>query len=621
VAPGQSFTFSGTLGDADPNFSFNKYGAGTQILATNATYTGGTSLYLGTLQIGVGGTTGALNPASPVFIGDAILAFNRSNTVTQGVDFANGVTGVGRLFQRGTGTLIVTSNNTYTGGTVIEAGRLQIGNGAAAGSLASNTSVTNSGTLAFKRTDDFSFSGVVTGSGGVVNDGNIVRFAYAQSYTGPTVLNTGTLVLTTGGDQGLSPSTVVTVAAGARLDFSNRALRVAGLNGGGQVYSFGGSAGALEVSSAAGETHSFAGNLGGNDPNFSVTKSEPGTQVLSGANTYTGTTRLNGGALRLAFGSVSTNILPSASALVLAGGSLLLSGTGTQAVNGVSTVAGAANNLVLGANETLTLGALGTVGAGSSLRFDTSAGGADAGTSTLGTSLVVLTGQTPGSVIAPGFTVVDAGGIGFATVNAANRVVRLTGATALLPPSGALSTAAYTVDNNAGGTSAPGSSSLTLASSASAGGILVITTAASGTLTLPAGVVLRTSVLNFSGTGANSYLISGGAGGAGVSAIAAGDQLTLNNYNSGTITFGSPILDNGTTAVVINGTGTTVLAGANNYAGGLTVNGGTLQLPAGAQAGPGRTGAAGNPATVGPGGPGGAAMMVNPGASLMIAPA
>ena len=48
--------------------------------------------------------------------------------------------------QIGAGTTILTGNNTYTGGTTISAGTLQLGNGGTTGSIVGN--VIDNGTLA-----------------------------------------------------------------------------------------------------------------------------------------------------------------------------------------------------------------------------------------------------------------------------------------------------------------------------------------------------------------------------------------------------------------------------------------------------------------------------------------
>ena len=151
--------------------------------------------------------------------------------------------------------------------------------------------------------------------------------------------------------------------------------------------------------------------------------------------------------------------------LTLGGGTLALTGTGTQTVNGLVTTTHTDSQILLNTNETLTLGALTSAGIGSALNFNTAAGGANATTATIGTGIIVLTGQTAGTAINSGFTVTDAGGFGLATVTSStaptnpNSVVRLT-TTALLPASGATTSPLtdYRIDNNPGDASTAGSS-------------------------------------------------------------------------------------------------------------------------------------------------------------------
>ena len=76
---------------------------------------------------------------------------------------ASALTGAGGLDKTDLGTLTLTGANTYAGGTRISGGALQLGDGAAGGSILGD--VVNDGVLAFKRSADFAFAGVLSGGG------------------------------------------------------------------------------------------------------------------------------------------------------------------------------------------------------------------------------------------------------------------------------------------------------------------------------------------------------------------------------------------------------------------------------------------------------------------------
>ena len=120
--------------------ALTKAGVGTLILTASDTFPAGTTINAGALMLGSGGTTGSLGTGTVT--DNASLAFNYGSTVT----FSNVVNGTGSLTQQGSGTLILSGNNTFSGGTAVNSGdTLQVG-GSSANVLGTGTALVN-GTL------------------------------------------------------------------------------------------------------------------------------------------------------------------------------------------------------------------------------------------------------------------------------------------------------------------------------------------------------------------------------------------------------------------------------------------------------------------------------------------
>jgi outer membrane autotransporter protein len=198
-------TFGGVLENGTSVLALIKSGSGVLTLTGANSYTGGTTISAGTLQLGNGGTTGSITGN---VIDNGILAFNRSDVLT----FNGVISGAGSVQQIGPGTTILTGTNTYTGGTTISAGTLQLGNGGTTGSITGN--VIDNGILAFNRSDSVTFNGVIGGQGALVKQGGgtLTLTGMSTEFTGPTTVDEGSLIV-----DGSIASTQTLVSPGALL--------------------------------------------------------------------------------------------------------------------------------------------------------------------------------------------------------------------------------------------------------------------------------------------------------------------------------------------------------------------------------------------------------------------
>jgi autotransporter-associated beta strand protein len=426
-------TYAGTLADGAGAVALVKGGAYTLTLSASNHYSGGTVVNSGTLQLGnafaLGATTGSLavnagtvnlagfSPTVGTLSGSAggIIINNGAGTATLTASSSSSATYAGLLIngsgalafvKNGTGTLTLSGSNTYSGGTTIDAGTLQLGNtfglGSATGSLA-----VNGGTL---NLNGFSptVGALSGGAAGVITTTTPVIFTVNSSantaYAGAINNGAGTLelvkagtgTLTLSGSNHYSNGTVIdagalelgnlyALGAPANLTLNAGTLDLHGFSP--SVGTLTGSNGALVTSAAAGlatltlsesANTTYAGSLSDGAGKFSLIKNGAATLTLSGSSHYSGPTDVTAGSLAIT-GFLNTpassftvdGSVNAPSASLSAGASMAayslnvgFSGTGTFTQSGgTSTVA---NSLFLGANAgssgafTLSAGSLAT---------------------------------------------------------------------------------------------------------------------------------------------------------------------------------------------------------------------------------------------------------------------
>ena len=136
-----------------------------------------------------GGSITLANASTTIRVGDG-TAPSAAWTAT----IASALTGTGGLLKTDLGTLILAGDNTYTGGSTINAGTLQIGDGASAGSIVGP--VVNNAALIFARGDNYDFASAVSGSGSVSINGVVKLSGAITSSQGVTILNGSSLTST-----------------------------------------------------------------------------------------------------------------------------------------------------------------------------------------------------------------------------------------------------------------------------------------------------------------------------------------------------------------------------------------------------------------------------------------
>ncbi|HSH96368.1 MAG TPA: autotransporter-associated beta strand repeat-containing protein, partial [Roseimicrobium sp.] len=477
------------------------------------------------------------------------------NSLSQNISTASTIDTSSGTLRVGTvgGFLITPTGADLTIGTSAGSGIVTAGGNATdvAGELVLTNNSANTLTINSNVTDNGTGLVSVTKSGS-----GLATLAGTNTFTGGVTINAGVLQLNSAGALNATSSNAVTFGASSTgtLRLNGNSVTVLGLDtnaiAGTPVVENASATGATLTVSKASGTSTYAGVMrdGTGGGALSLTKSGAGTLVVTGANTYTGTTTVTAGTLRAGVGSVAnvSGAFGNNSAVILAntaGVVLDLASFSTQlgSLSGGGTTGG---NITLGSG-TLTIGGDNTSPAAYA--------GVISGTGELvkiGTGTLILSGANT-------YTGAQSGNTRNTTIKAGTLVV---GANAPSGSAGALgnSTTAVLLGDTTGSQNAA-----------------LLT---NGAFTIGKGINVQAG---------NTGLISlGGNQTSGTSTYSAGVALnkdtTLTAAAGGQVDFNGIV--SGASNVTVDGGGTVKLAGVNTFGGAakaITIqNGTTLQVGA-----------------------------------------
>lgn len=303
---------------------------------------------------------------------------NLTVTGTGATTFAGNITtGTGTLTKDGTGTLTLGgAASTFSGGTTINGGMVRVSAdanlGATSGAVSLNGGILENtasftlnvgrlvtigaagGTLDTNAGTTLTYAGALAGAGTLTKaDTGTLVLSGNNTHTGNVVVNAGNL--TTSGGSSIGNSALITVNGGSSLWQTNSAETVGNIAGTGQIVF--GSTNTLTFGDATNQT--FSGVISSGAFAGALVKQGSGTVVLSGANTYSGTTTVNAGTLNLqhatglgstaggtTVASGATLALQHATGIAIGTEAISLAGTGVAGGGALRSVAG--NNSLAG---------------------------------------------------------------------------------------------------------------------------------------------------------------------------------------------------------------------------------------------------------------------------------
>ncbi len=378
---------SGTVTAGTALTGANKVVGGLVLNNTTTAVIGGTNAleFGGTLLSGSGNNTLAINnTGGTTFSGNVLLqestvsvgrtlTLSGSGAVTISGSIADGGTGGNSaLIYNGTSTLTLSGSNSYSGGTSLSsAGTVNIGNDFALGTgsftassssgilLASGGARTIANNVILTASPTISGANSLTINGTLTNSGN--------NRTLNTTLTTGTLTL--GGNVNLSESNA-----------SSRTLTIGSTTASGAV-------GTTTLISGIIQDNSLAS---GSASNFAV--SGGGTTILTGSNTYTGTTTVSNGGTLLQVGNGGATGNLGAGAVTVTTGTLAFNRNNSVTVT--NNISGSGSLAQIGSGATIVSGTAshtgGTTISSGTLQFGNGTIGAYTGTGNISNSAALV---------------------------------------------------------------------------------------------------------------------------------------------------------------------------------------------------------------------------------------
>ncbi len=388
VASSQTLVMSGIISGA---FSLTKTTAGTLKLSGANTYSNGTTITTGTLQIGNAGSTGSAGSGG--IVNNAVLVYNRTDAA---LIESNAISGTGTLTNSGTGTITLTGTNTYSGITTVSTGTLKIGNNGTVGTLGTNTiTVTSPGILNIFRSDAITLGSIISGTGALTQSGTgTTSLTVTHTYSGITTITDGVLSVGSGGSVGTLGTSTITVTSPGNLTINKSTAVSLGqiISGTGSLTQSGSGTTSMTV------THTYigattvtngilsvgsAGTVGAMSASSAITVTSPGvfqvsrtnaititnsitgtgsfTKASSGTTTFTGNNKDYSGGNTVTGGTLLVGVNAGASAqfgtgpIALSASTVLsLNGTTAYTITGAITGAGGITVAVTGVDVTIT---------------------------------------------------------------------------------------------------------------------------------------------------------------------------------------------------------------------------------------------------------------------------